>query len=182
MERSIFTWNTFSNGQATLPCDSPSCLLSTLINVWAIGASCSRAVPVDVDVDLPADCALARREHPRLLFTETDLPRLRARLKHPQIAAELEHARRLATENEAGAILLGVLYYLTEERKYIEEAELKLKPSWVQTYPLAADLVMGAITPAKFEGDNLAVLAAARFHDGLGQWWTEEVISTISIG
>jgi len=26
------------------------------------------------------------------------------------------------------------------------------------------------------------VLAAARFHDGLGQWWTDEVISTISMG
>lgn len=25
-----------------------------------------------------------------------------------------------------------------------------------------------SITPAKFQGDNLAILAAARFHDGLG--------------
>jgi len=39
-----------------------------------------------------------------------------------------------------------------------------------------------AITPASFEGDNLAVLAAARFHDGLGQWWIDEVISKISMG
>ena len=67
-------------------------------------------------VELPADCALARREHPRLLFTKADLPRLRARLEHPRIAAELEHAKQLAAEDKAGAILLGVLYYLTEER------------------------------------------------------------------
>ena len=28
-------------------------------------------------VELPADCALALKEHPRLLFTQADLPRLR---------------------------------------------------------------------------------------------------------
>jgi hypothetical protein len=275
------------------------------------------------DATVSANCALARKEHPRLLFTTADLPRLRERLKHPRIAAELEHAKRLASENKAGAILLGVLYYLTEEPKYIEAAKVKLEPSWVQTYPLAADLVMGAmtpaeqeaeadriveiikqerwrphvvldlaawghghddfldadlksrlrtdmiegtqynnlwsrgrggssmshgyygehfysewftmavawsnatgqdwiskcdfaahtpeyyiyhyrpwtwppqvvhigvnamcahwqsITPAKFQGDNLAVVAATKFHDGLGQWWTDEVISTISMG
>ena len=39
-----------------------------------------------------------------------------------------------------------------------------------------------SITPAKFEGDNLAVLAAARFHDGLGQWWVDQVISKVSMG
>jgi hypothetical protein len=274
-------------------------------------------------VDLSADCALARKEHPRLLFTQADLPRLRARLKHPRIAAELEHAKQLAAEKKAGAILLGVLYYLTGEREYIEQAKAKLQPSWIQTYPLAADLVMGAmtpaeqdaeadriveivkkerwrphvvldlaawghghddfleadlktrlrsdmiegieynnlwsqgrggssmshgyygehfytewftmavawtnatgqdrvskcdfaahtpeyyifhyrpwtwppqvvhvgvnamcahwqaITPAKFEGDNFAVLAASRFHDGLGQWWIDEVVSKISMG
>lgn len=296
-------------------------LVGVVLSGWAI---CEAQDTVTIgDVDLPADCALASREHPRLLFTKADLPRLRARLKHPRIAAELEHAKQLAAENKAGAILLGVLYYLTEERKYIEEAKAKLQPSWVQTYPLAADLVMGAmtpaqqqaeadrivdivkkerwrphvvldlaawghghdefldadlktrlrtdmiegiaynnlwsqgrggssmshgyygehfytewftmavawsnatgqdwvskcdfaahtpeyyifhyrpwtwppqvvhvgvnamcahwqsITPAKFEGDNLAVLAAAKSHDGLGQWWTDKVISTISMG
>lgn len=274
-------------------------------------------------VTVSSNCALARGEHPRLLFTKSDLPRLRARLAHPRIAAELAHARQLAADNKAGAILLGVLYYLTGEQEYIDKAKAKLEPSWVQTYPLAADLVMGAmthteqqaeadrlveivkkerwrphvvldlaawghghdefldadlktrlrtdmiggieynnlwsqgrggssmshgyygehfytewltmavawssatgqdwvskcdfaahtpeyyiyhyrpwtwppqvvhigvnamcahwesITPAKVEGENLAVLGAARFHDGLGQWWTDEVISTISMG
>jgi len=38
------------------------------------------------------------------------------------------------------------------------------------------------VTPAKFEGDNLAVLAASRFHDGLGQWWIRNVISKVSMG
>lgn len=38
------------------------------------------------------------------------------------------------------------------------------------------------ITPHKFEGENLAVLATTRFHDGLGQWWVEEIISKARIG
>jgi len=274
-------------------------------------------------VEVPADCPLARKEHPRLLLTKADLPRLRARLNHPRIAAELEHARQLAARKKAGPILLGVLFYLTGRREYIDQARAKLEPSWAQTYPLAADLVMGAlaaaeqqaeadriveivkkerwrphvvldlaawghghdefldadlktryrtdmlqgieynnlwsqgrggssmshgyygehfysewftmavawtnatgqdwvgkcdfaahtpeyylfhyrpwarppqvvhvgvnamcahwqaITPASFEGDNLAVLAAARFHDGVGQWWIDEVISKVSMG
>ena len=39
-----------------------------------------------------------------------------------------------------------------------------------------------SITPAKFEGENLAVLAATTFHDGLGQWWVDQVISKVAMG
>jgi heparin/heparan-sulfate lyase len=39
-----------------------------------------------------------------------------------------------------------------------------------------------ALTPAKFEGENLAVLAAARFRDGVGQGWVDEVLSKIPMG
>jgi hypothetical protein len=300
---------------------STAVVMLTVLTGWTRGLA-DEVVTIG-GVAVSAECVLARKEHPRLLFTKTDVPRLRERLKHPRIAAELRHAKQLAAENKAGAILLGVLYYLTDERKYLEAARAKLEPSWVQTYPLAADLVMGgmtaaeqqaeadriveiirkerwrphvvlalaawghghdefldadlktrlradmiegieynnvwsqgrggssmshgyygehyysewftmavawsnatgqdwvrkcdfaahtpdyylfhyrpwtwppqvvhlgvnamcghweAITPAKFEGDNLAVLAAAKFHDGLGQWWTDEVISKISMG
>jgi len=98
-------------------------------------------------VEVPASCALARKEHPRLLFTKADVPRLRQRLTSPRLAAELERAKALAADNKAGAILLGVLYYLTGDRSYVESARAKLAPSWDQTYPLAADLVMGALAP-----------------------------------
>ncbi len=40
-------------------------------------------------VKVSGDSALARREHPRLLFTRAELPRLRERLKHPRIAQDL---------------------------------------------------------------------------------------------
>ncbi len=104
-------------------------------------------------VKVSGDSALARREHPRLLFTRAELPRLRERLKHPRIAAELQHARQLASDHKAGAILLAVLFYLTDERDYLEQARAKLEPSWDQTYPLAADLVMGAVTPAEQQAE-----------------------------
>ena len=51
-------------------------------------------------VTIPADCPLARKEHPRLLFTQADLPRLRARLKHPRIATELQRAEKMAADGK----------------------------------------------------------------------------------
>lgn len=117
-------------------------------------------------IEVPADCALARGEHPRLLFTRADIPRLRERLKHPRIARELAWARRLAADGKASAILLGVLHHLTGERRYLDQARAKLKPTWIQTYPLAADLVLAGLPPQeqKAEADRIvAVIKANRW-------------------
>ena len=113
-------------------------------------------------VEVPADCALARKEHPRLLFTRGDLPRLRERLGHPRLAKELAWARQLAAQGKASAILLGVLHHLTGERTYLEQARAKLKPTWVQTYPLAADLVMAAMTPAEQQAEADRIVAVIK--------------------
>lgn len=113
-------------------------------------------------VEVAADCALARKEHPRLLFTRADIPRLRERMKNPRLAAELEHARQLAAKGRADAILLGVLYYLTGEQTYLDQAKAKLQPSWIQTYPLAADLVMGAATPGEQQKMAAGMVEIAR--------------------
>ena len=104
-------------------------------------------------VDVSADCALARREHPRLLFTKADLPRLRARLQEPRLARELAWARQLADKGKASAVLLGVLYHLTGEQAYLDEAKARLRPGWHQTYALAADLVMAGMTPAEQQAE-----------------------------
>jgi hypothetical protein len=89
---------------------SQTTLTAILIALSAIPVTSLAEETVTIGgITVSADCALARKEHPRLLFTKADLPRLRARLKHPRIAAELEHAKQLAAENKAGAILLGVL-------------------------------------------------------------------------
>jgi len=97
-------------------------------------------------VAVPADSALARGEHPRLLFTKRDLPRLRQRLRRPRLAKELAWAKELAGKGKASPILLGVLYHLTQEPAYLEQARKRLRPDWDQRYPLAADLVMGGVS------------------------------------
>jgi hypothetical protein len=100
-------------------------------------------------VEVPADCPVARGEHPRLLLSRADIPRLRRRLTQPMLAAELAHARKFAADGRASAILLGVLYHLTGERTYLDQARAKLRPGWNQNYALAADLVMAGMTPAE---------------------------------
>ncbi|HPD16784.1 MAG TPA: heparinase II/III family protein [Planctomycetota bacterium] len=113
-------------------------------------------------VEVPADCPLARKEHPRLLFTKADLPRLRERLTQPRLARELVWAKQLASQGKASAILLGVLYHLTEDRQYLEKARAKLEPSWVQTYPLAADLVMAGLSPEEQRAEADRIVAIVR--------------------
>jgi len=140
------------------------------VGLWLLGsmglalasATAGEAVTIG-GVDVPADCALARKEHPRLLFTQRDIPRLRERLKLPRIAQELAWAKQLAAEGKASAILLGVLYHLTGERTYLEQAKAKLEPTWIQTYPLAADLVMAGMTPQeqKAEADRIVEVIKA---------------------
>ena len=130
--------------------------------VFAAGAT--RAATVTIGgVEVPADCPLALKEHPRLLLTRRDLPRLRERLKLPRIAKELAWARQLAAEGKASAILLGVLYHLTGEGAYLEQARRKLEPSWIQTYPLAADLVMAGLPPEeqRAEADRIVEVIKA---------------------
>ena len=90
----------------------PVRLTSTVAVLMAVFSGWATSAAQDTvrigGVELPADYALARKEHPRLLLTRAKLPRLRGRLKHPRIAAELEHARQLAAEKKAGAILLAI--------------------------------------------------------------------------
>jgi len=133
-------------------------LTATLLVLSLCTAAAAGAETVRIGgVDVPADCALARGEHPRLLFTQADLPRLRARLQQPRLARELAWARQLADQGKASAVLLGILYHLTGEGAYLEQAKARLRPGWAQTYALAADLVMAGMTPAeqRAEADRL---------------------------
>ena len=84
-------------------------LAATLLVLSAASAAAGAGTVRIGGVDVSADCALARKEHPRLLFTRADLPRLRERLKRPGTARELEWAKQLAAQGRASAILLGVL-------------------------------------------------------------------------
>jgi hypothetical protein len=134
-------------------------MMLVLVAVVASGRSAqaapaSEAPAVTIGgVQVPGASALARKEHPRLLFTRADIPRLRARLENPRLAKELAWAKEVAETDDASAILLGVLYHLTGEQRYFEKAKAKLQPSWIQTYPLAADLLMAGMTPEEQQAE-----------------------------
>jgi hypothetical protein len=76
----------------------------------------------------PADSALARNEHPRLLFTRADLPAIRARIGKPGLKEVYERLKGTVDDHLArgngralsALVPLGVLYHVTGDRKYGE--------------------------------------------------------------
>ena len=78
-----------------------------------------------------ADSALMRHEHPRLLFTRAELPALRARMATPALRGVYERLKRTVdaqlaqgmdhVQSQGAArmlVPLGLLYHLTGEPKY----------------------------------------------------------------
>jgi hypothetical protein len=108
---------------------------------------------------LPADCALARNERPRLLFRGRDLPRYRRRIAGP-MKAEFERFRafwdsRIAekgydwqTAEGMDGVCLGVLYQLTGERRYadvVRASSAFRKGSKFWSHAFALDLIFDAL-------------------------------------
>jgi hypothetical protein len=79
-------------------------------------------------LEVPAGCALARKEHPRLLLTRADLPALRERIQKPglkEIYGRLKETVDDQLAKGSGRALsalvpLGLLYQVTGDRKYGE--------------------------------------------------------------
>ncbi len=84
-------------------------------------------------VEVAADSALARHEHPRLLFTIADVPGIRARIAKPGLreiygrlkqTVDAQMAQGTERVRSVGAarmlVPLGLLYYLTGEARYGE--------------------------------------------------------------
>ncbi len=53
------------------------CVAMLLLLIFLSSAVSADSTVTIGGVEVPAHCALARKEHPRLLFTKADLPRLR---------------------------------------------------------------------------------------------------------
>ncbi len=83
------------------------------------------------DLEIPADCALARKEHPRLLFTKAELPFIRGRIAKPGLKEIYERLKKTVDDQMSqgparvqaqGAarmlVPLGLLYHITSEEKY----------------------------------------------------------------
>ncbi len=113
-------------------------------------------------IELPLASALARHEHPRLLFTKAEVPGIRARIAKPALAGIYARLKKTVDEQLAGGMArvqsqgaarmlvpLGLLYHLTGELKYGQACrELTLKASFgvyategVYGYDLVYDLL-----------------------------------------
>jgi hypothetical protein len=79
-------------------------------------------------VEVPADCPLARHEHPRLLFNKGDLPGIRQRIEQPGLREIYQQLKQTVDDGLArgnrrvltAQVPLGVLYQITGEKKYGE--------------------------------------------------------------
>ncbi|MHB1038441.1 MAG: heparinase II/III domain-containing protein [Pirellulales bacterium] len=102
----------------------------SLLSIGPFAHGADRTIAIG-GIRVPADSALARKEHPRLLFTKADLPAIRARIAQPGLKPIYERMKKTVDEQlaqgpgrvqAAGAarmlVPLGLLYYLTGEEKY----------------------------------------------------------------
>ncbi len=75
-------------------------------------------------MDVPADSPLARKEHPRLLFTNDELPAIRRRAKLPGVQADLKLIEEMSRKDpdRLGATTAAVAWVLTGRRTYRDRA------------------------------------------------------------
>ena len=75
-------------------------------------------------VEVPADSPLARKEHPRLLFTNAELPAIRRRAKLPGVRADLQLIEEMSRKDpdRLGATTAAVAWVLTGRRAYRDRA------------------------------------------------------------
>jgi hypothetical protein len=114
-----------------------------LLTVLSSASNAENMVPIG-SVEVPAGCALARKEHPRLLFTKADLPQIRARIANPGLKTIYEQLKKAVDEQMAqgldrvqavGAakmlVPLGTLFHITGEEKYGQACrQITLKASF----------------------------------------------------
>lgn len=80
---------------------------------------------------VPTDSPLARNEHPRLLLTKADIPKLRERVKQPGCREDFELLKRTLDEGlrrrskraQSALVPLCLMYYITGDGKYAEAAK-----------------------------------------------------------
>jgi len=123
-----------------VPTASPAAEDERAVPAAALSASGGVTVRVG-SLDVPADCALARKEHPRMLFSKADLPKIRERIAKPGLRQIYDRMKKTVDEQLAqgtahvqsqGAarmlVPLGLLYHITGEQKYGQACrELTLK-------------------------------------------------------
>jgi len=112
------------------------------------------------EVELPADCALAKNERPRLLFRGSDLPKYKERIAGP-MKADFEHFKAYwdaemakqgydwKSAEQMDGVCLAVLYRLTGEKRYadaVRSSSCFKQGSTFWAHPFAMDLVFDALS------------------------------------
>jgi len=93
--------------------------------VMAAGAFAAAGETVRIGgVEVPADSPLARKEHPRLLFTKAELPAIRERAKRPGVQADLKLIEQMYRKDPGrlGATTAAVAWVLTGKQLYRDRA------------------------------------------------------------
>jgi hypothetical protein len=131
------------------------------------------------EVEVSADCALARKEHPRLLFTKADLPGIRARIAKPALKPIYDALKQVVDgQMEKGAeymskqapsrfvVPAGLLYHITGEEKYGQVSRAATMRAPFDVYATQGgygyDLVYDLMTPEERAACETKMLVQAR--------------------
>ena len=122
---------------------------------------------------VPADCALARNEHPRMLFGREDLDALRRRVADAQLARDWAALQRQAEREWSGeGWTHALLWKLTGERKYLDAIRRSpqfRKPTFVFGWAATMDLIWDDLTAE--ERRELSDLVAKSVAKDGSQYW-----------
>ena len=134
---------------------------TTYLVLALLVAGPARAASVSIGgLVVPADCALARDERPRLLFRARDLPKYKSRIAGPMRADfqrfrsfwDKEIARQgyeWRSAESMDGVCLGVLYQLTGERRYadvVRESATFKRGSKFWSHAFALDLIFDTLS------------------------------------
>ena len=144
------------------------------------------------NVDVPADSALAKKEHPRLLFTKADLPAIRARIAKPSLKPLYDKLKQTVDQQmninmDAAQMIvpLGLLYHITGDARYgqaCREVTVQAPFGYYATMGLYGyDLVYDLLTPGERASCEAKILQRVRagsaqsteltpFLNAIGMW------------
>ena len=102
-------------------------LLATFL--WGIAGVAGEAPTIRIGTtDVPADCPLAGKQHPRLLFTKGDLPKLRKRAGLPGVAADLKLIEEMNARDPGrmSPTTAAVVYAMTGKPAFRQQARSQM--------------------------------------------------------
>jgi hypothetical protein len=131
------------------------------------------------EIEVPADCALARKEHPRLLFTKADLPGIRARIAKPNLKPIFDLMKKTVDDGMAKGpeylskqwasrfiVPTGLLYHITGDPKYGQVCRDTTVRAPFTVYAADGaygyDLIYDLLTPSERSACEAKMLVQAR--------------------